>query len=449
MPSKIKTIYSCSACGAQFSKWNGRCLECGAWGSLKEEVVTDQDNIKNNINKIPAAKIINLSQIKNKFQERLKTNVSEFDRVLGGGIVPGSLILLSGDPGIGKSTIVAQISGCLSKNNIVVYVSGEESAFQVKSRFDRLGIDGDIKFINDINVEKIITAIKEIKPQLVIIDSIQTVYSSLADTEIGGVSQIKVSTLRFLEVAKEENIPFILIGHITKDGAIAGPKSLEHIVDVVLYLDSDRTHGYRLLRAIKNRFGSINELGIFEMTSKGFVEISNPSSIFLEDSRENIAGSTISCLLEGSRPFFVEAQALVTKTLFGYPQRKTAGFDVNRLQILSSVLSKRTKINLTNQDIILNIVGGLRVNDTALDLAVCLAIVSSRLNQIISKDVLVLGEVGLGGEVRNVPRLEQRIKEAEKMGYTEAIIPNINLRTKKIKLRKIKQLNEIFNFLNF
>ncbi len=443
MPSKIKTIYSCSVCGAQFSKWNGRCLECGAWGSLKEEVVGAQDSIQKDIDKIPAAKVINLSQIKNELRKRLKTNIGEFDRVLGGGIVPGSLILLSGDPGIGKSTIVAQVSSCLGKNNTVLYVSGEESASQVKSRFDRLGVEGSIKFINDINVEKIIAAIKEIKPQLVIIDSIQTVYSSLVDTDIGGVSQIKVSTLRFLEVAKEENIAFILIGHITKDGAIAGPKALEHIVDVVLCLDSDRTHGYRLLRAIKNRFGSVNELGIFEMTSRGFIEISNPSSIFLENSRENITGSVISCLLEGSRPFFVEVQALVTKTLFGYPQRKTAGFDMNRLQILSSVLSKRTKINLTNQDIILNIVGGLRVSDTALDLAVCLAIVSSRLNQIISKDVLVLGEVGLGGEVRSVPRLEQRIKEAEKLGYIEAIIPNINLHTKKIKLRKIKQVGEI------
>ncbi len=440
--SKVQTIYSCSHCGAQFSKWNGRCLECGAWGTLeKQTIVGGREEQKLEVS---PAQVVDFSKIKDDELSRLPVGISEIDRVLGGGIVPGSLVLLSGEPGIGKSTLVAQISEAIGKEGAVIYVSGEESASQVKSRFTRLQIKpNNLKFINDINVEKIIAAVREQKPKLAIIDSIQTVYSSLVDSEAGGVSQIKASTIKFLEAAKEENIAFILIGHITKDGAIAGPKSLEHIVDTVLYLESDRTHGYRLLRAAKNRFGSVNELGIFEMTSGGFREVSNPSSVFLEKNREKIAGSVVSCILEGTRPFFVEVQALVTKTLFGYPQRKTSGFDLNRLQILSSVLSKRTQLNVSAQDIILNIIGGLRVNDTSLDLAVCLAIVSSRLNQIISESTIVLGEVGLGGEVRNVPRLAQRIKEAEKLGYKEAIIPNVNLRASKIKLKKIKQVGEI------
>ncbi|MFH1661524.1 MAG: DNA repair protein RadA, partial [Candidatus Falkowbacteria bacterium] len=374
--------------------------------------------------------------------ERLKTNISEIDRVLGGGIVPGSLILLSGEPGIGKSTIVAQIANAGGEG--VIYVSGEESATQVKSRLNRLKCDfKNIKFIGETDVDKIITSIKKERTNLVIIDSIQTVYTSIIQGEAGNINQIRACAVKFLEIAKQDNIAIILIGHITKDGTIAGPKSLEHIVDTVVHLESEKTHDFRILRATKNRFGSTNEIGIFEMTSVGFKEIINPSSIFIEKNHEKISGSVVSSVIEGTRPFFVEIQALVTKTVFGYPQRKASGFDLNRLQVLTAVLTKRAGVNLTNQDVILNIVGGLKINDPSLDLAICMAITSSLLNQVIDKKTIVLGEVGLGGEVRNIAKLEQRLKEAEKLGFTDAIIPDYDVKSKNIKLKKIKNVKEI------
>lgn len=441
--SKIQTIYICSKCDAQFSKWNGRCLECGSWSTLQMET-TDTKTIAKKKQNISPASIIDLKKIDAKENNRIKTNIGEIDRVMGGGIVPGSLILLSGEPGIGKSTIVAQIAKAIQKENLIVYASGEESAGQIKSRLDRLKCDTEnIKFINETNVEKIIATADQIKPSLLIIDSIQTIYTSLVDTEPGNISQIRASANQFLEFAKQKNISIILIGHITKDGSIAGPKSLEHIVDTVIQLEMEHVHNYRILRATKNRFGSTNEIGIFEMTGEGFKEIKNTSSIFLETNEEKISGSVISCIIEGTRPFMVEIQALVTKTVFGYPQRKASGFDLNRLQVLIAVLTKRAKINLTNQDVILNAVGGLKINDPALDLAICLAITYSLLNQTMDRKTIALGEVGLGGEIRNVSRLEQRLKEAEKLGFTTAIIPNTNVKVGKIKLTKIKNLNDI------
>lgn len=453
MSNKIQTIYVCANCDAQFPKWSGRCLDCGGWGTLQMQTV-DQKTIEGKISNITPAEIISLDkiQIDNKdISAKLKTNISEVDRVLGGGITPGSLILLTGEPGIGKSTIVAQIANAVSfeKNLLieVVYASGEESANQIKNRLFRLKINNPhIKFISETNVEKILAALKEAKPNLVIIDSIQTVYSSVLPSEAGSISQIKTCALYFLEIAKRYNISIILVGHITKDGLIAGPKSLEHIVDTVIYLETETTHNYRIMRATKNRFGSINELGIFNMTETGFKEIHNPSAVFIEEKTANLTGSVISCIIEGSRPFLVEIQALVTKTIFGYPQRKASGFDLNRLQVLIAVLTKRTKINLTNQDVVLNVVGGLKIDDPTLDLAICLAITSSLLNQIVNRKTLVLGEVGLGGEVRHVTKLEQRLKEAEKLGFTQAIIPNSDVKPK-IKLEKIKNLNEIISKL--
>ncbi len=452
MPNKVQTIYVCSACDAQFPKWSGRCLECGGWGTLQMQTVDQKTNDK--MADINPAQIIDLQKIKNRTEDkRLATNIKELDRVLGGatpngeaGIMPGSVILLGGEPGIGKSTLVAQIANAISKNGQIIYTSGEESANQIKSRFDRLNIKTDkIKFLNETNAEKIVATIKNIKPVLAIIDSIQTIYSSAVAGEAGNINQIRGSAVNFLEAAKANNIAIILIGHITKDGSLAGPKSLEHIVDTVLYLETETGHGYRILRAAKNRFGSINEIGIFEMTATGFKEIINPSSIFIEQN-QSFTGSVISCIIEGTRPFLIEVQALVTKTVFGYPQRKASGFDLNRLQVLIAVLTKRANLNLTNQDVILNVVGGLHISDPALDLAVCLAITSSLLNQVIGNKTIILGEVGLGGEIRQISRLEQRLNEAEKLGFTKAITPANDYNSKKIKITKIKNLSEIIKY---
>ena len=446
MSNKVQTVYACSACGAQFPKWTGRCLECGGWGTLQIQTV-DQKTTDKMITVNPA-EIIDLEKLNSPTEnQRLTTKIQEFDRVLGGGLMPGSLILLGGEPGIGKSTLVAQTADAIGRSGQVIYCSGEESASQIKTRFDRLDIKaGNIKFLNETNVEKIVATVKKLKPALVIIDSIQTIYSSSIAGEAGNINQIRGSTVSFLETAKTNNIAIILIGHITKDGSLAGPKSLEHIVDTVLYLETEASHGYRILRAVKNRFGSINEIGIFEMTAAGFKEISNPSSVFLEPN-QNSTGSVISCVMEGTRPFLIEVQALATKTVFGYPQRRTSGFDLNRLSVLIAILTKRAGLNLNNQDVILNVAGGLHISDPNLDLAVCLAIASSLLNQIIENKIVVLGEVGLGGEIRQVTKLEQKLNEAERLGFTEAIIPAGDYVSKKIKLIKVKNIQEIIKLI--
>ena len=372
MPGNIKTIFVCSNCDAQFPKWSGRCSECGSWGTLSEQVTDAKSVKKEAAKKLGGAAVIDLAAIKTSSLERYQTDIGEIDRVLGGGLVPGSVVLLSGEPGIGKSTLVAQIASALGKKQAAIYVSGEESAAQVKSRLDRLGCDlHNLKFISETNVEKICATVLQLSPGILIVDCIQTVYSSLIPAEAGGISQIRAAAIKFLELAKENNIAVFLIGHITKDGSVAGPKSLEHIVDTVLYLENETNNNYCLLRAAKNRFGSINELGVLEMTGTGFKEVKNPSLIFVESTGENVAGSAIGCVIEGTRPFLADLQALVTKTVFGYPQRKASGFDLNRLQVLSAVITKRTKINLTAQDIILNVIGGLRISDPALDLAAC------------------------------------------------------------------------------
>ena len=457
MAEKNQILYVCKNCDAQFPKWSGRCLECGAWGSLEKEVRDVNENRSNikeaakNYLKGAAAPVIDLAKVSDREFQRLTTGISEVDRVFGGGIVPGSLILLSGEPGIGKSTIVAQIADAVTRRykNDILYISGEESAPQVKNRLERLNCNlAQIKFISEVNIEKILAAIIQVKPQLVIIDSIQTIYAPIIPSEAGSLNQIRAGAVKFLELAKTYDIPVFLIGHITKDGQIAGPKSLEHIVDTVIYLEQENVNNYSLLRVTKNRFGSVNEVGVLEMTGTGFKEIKNPAAAFLENDQPQMAGSVISCVLEGTRPFLVDIQALVTKTIFGYPQRKSSGFDLNRLQVLTAVLSKRHKINLATQDVILNIVGGLKINDPALDLAVCLAMISSLLNQEIDRDLVVLGEVGLGGEVRPVAKLELRLKEAEKLGFKTAIIPESGadkLNFKKLKIVKVKNLSDLLD----
>ncbi len=313
---------------------------------------------------------------------------------------------------------------------------------------ERLGVIlKNLKFISETNVEKIISSVLKAQPSVLIVDSIQTVYSSLIPSEAGGVAQIRAAAVKFLELAKENNISVILIGHITKDGQVAGPKSLEHIVDTVLYLENEAGSNYCFLRSTKNRFGSVNELGVLEMTGTGFIEVKNPSSVFVTGSSEAISGSVISCVIEGTRPFLADVQALVSKTVFGYPQRKASGFDLNRLAVLSAVIGKRTKVSLAAQDIILNIAGGLRISDPALDLAVCAAIISSFYNKDFPRDTLVLGEVGLGGELRPVARLEARLKEAERLGIKQAIIPDCEVKGLKIKLVKIKDLTALVEFI--
>jgi len=452
VPNKAQTMYVCSACDAQSPKWSGRCLECGGWGTLALRTVDlkSTDEVA-----VSPAQTVDLGELEPGVGfNRRQTNIQELDRVLGGGLTAGSLILLGGEPGIGKSTLVAQIAACLTGRQAtvqaegeVIYVSGEESAGQIKARFNRLGIKPEkIKFLSETNAEKIIATINQLKPGLVIIDSIQTIYSAAVAGEPGGINQIRGSTVGFLEAAKKNNTAIILIGHITKDGALAGPKTLEHIVDTVLYLETETNHDYRILRATKNRFGSINEIGIFTMTATGFTEVPNPTLIFLEE-RQNITGSVISSITQGTRAFLTEVQALATKTVFGYPQRKASGFDLNRLQVLAAVLTKRANLNLTNQDVILNVVGGLKISDPGLDLAVCLAITSSLLNQVVPNKTIVLGEVGLGGEIRPVAKLEQKLKEAERLGFTRALIPASNLTSNKIQLVKIKNLRDIIALL--
>jgi len=444
MSAGIKTIFICSNCDAQFPKWSGRCLECGSWGTLNSGVTDAKSEKKEAAKKLGGATVLDFNSIPDTALARQRTGSEEIDRVLGGGLVPGSLILLSGEPGIGKSTLAAQIAGGLGNKIMTIYVSGEESAGQVKSRLQRLNTDfSQLKFVSETNAEKICSTALKLKPDIVIIDSIQTVYSALIPAEAGSVSQIRAAAVKFLELSKENNIAVILIGHITKDGQVAGPKSLEHIVDTVLYLENENTNNYCLLRATKNRFGSVNELGVLEMTGTGFKEVKNPSRIFLDSGSANISGSAIGCVLEGTRPFMVDLQALVTKTVFGYPQRKTSGFDLNRLQVLSSVITKRTKINLTTQDIILNVVGGLRISDPALDLAACAAIISSSLNKTWGRRTVALGEVGLGAEVRNVFKLEMRLKEAERLGFEAAVIPDVEVKGSKLRLMKIKNLDEL------
>lgn len=445
----IKTIFSCSKCGAQFPKWAGRCTECGAWGTLAEEIAPTTDSRlaqkTESIAKAKPAKLIAWSDLTDGPVKRYSTNLTEIDRVLGGGIVPGSLILLSGEPGCGKSTIVAQIAKALEKELAILYISGEESGQQVKLRLDRLNYQPQkMSFASETNADSIIaTAIKN-RPELLIIDSIQTIYSDQIPSEPGSINQIKACTIKLLEMAKEYNISVIIIGHLTKDGNVAGPKTLEHLVDTVLYLEQETRHNYTILRSSKNRFGSTNEVGLLEMTNTGFRQIEKTANLFIQPA-EKVNGSALSCLMEGTRPFLLEVQALVSKTLFGYPQRKAIGFDNNRLQMLTTVITKHSKINLANQDVIISVAGGLKINETALDLTICAAIASSYRDQPLPEKSLFLGEIGLSGEIRPVSKLENRIKEAAKLGLKNIFLPTqAKITSSKIAIKQSNDLSTFF-----
>ncbi|MCX6745149.1 MAG: DNA repair protein RadA [Candidatus Parcubacteria bacterium] len=440
MPKQPQTIFACSKCGAQYPKWTGRCSTCGAWGTVAEE----QSIIPNSqfpIPKIDKSQLIDFKTSETPKFERLQTKIGEFDRVLGGGIVAGSLILLGGEPGIGKSTLVLQI--CHQLQSPILYVSGEESASQIKMRIDRLNLDfSKLKFLAENNAEKVAAFAIEEKPSLIIIDSIQTLYSSELPSEAGSINQVRICTVKLLEIAKKYNIAILIIGHVTKDGQVAGPKSLEHLVDAVMYLESSTSDDFRLLRCAKNRFGSTQEIGIFSMSASGLLEVKNPSELFLPQNQEPISGSALTCVMEGSRPFLIEVQALVTKTMFGYPQRRSSGFDLNRIQMLAAVLIKRANVPLLNQDIHLNVTGGLKINETGADLAVCLAIVSSLKNKAIEPQTLILGEVGLGGEIRPVYQLDKRIEEALKLNFKKIIIPIAKTAPKQKELVAVKNLEQ-------
>lgn len=393
---------------------------------------------------------------------RIKTGIEEFDRVLGGGIVPGSLILLGGEPGIGKSTLVLQIvekcqmsavkEFALSDSQMgqMFYVSGEESAEQIKLRMDRLKIKSKtLRFLGETDIEIICATFEKYKPQIVIIDSIQTMCFSELPSEAGSINQVRVCTVKLLEVAKKNNISIFIVGHVTKEGVVAGPKTLEHLVDTVLYLEGDQFHYFRLLRTAKNRFGSTNEVGVFEMKEKGLMEVKNPSKEFLSQRTTKETGSIVTATMEGSRAFLIEVQALVSRTIFGYPQRRASGFDLNRLQLLATVLTRRCKLNLGNQDIYLNIAGGIKVEEPAIDLAVCLAIVSAFKNKPIDSNLVAFGEVGLGGEIRNVGQIDKRIIEAKKLGFQKIIIPQTNIRSteNETEIIQAKNLNEAMEII--
>lgn len=450
-----QVIYICSSCGEEFLKWSGRCAVCGAWNSLKEGARILGKESGREKRKGQATPIA-LKTVNPKDFERIITNIEEFDRVLGAGIVPGSLILLAGDPGIGKSTLLLQIVDRISQQSTVnsqqsiLYVSGEESAQQIKIRADRLNINSEnIYILAETDLENVLEAIERLNPRLIVIDSIQTMYLPQLPSTPGSVTQVRESAVSLMEVAKTKNIPIILVGHVTKEGSVAGPRVLEHLVDVVLYLEGDRYESFRILRGVKNRFGSTNEIGVFMMKSEGLEEVKNPSQLFLKKRKSGISGSAITAVIEGSRSFLIELQALVNPTNFGYPKRTASGFSLNRLQLLIAVLDKRVGINLGGADIFLNSIGGLKINEPAADLAGAVAIYSAYKNKPVDSKIVFIGEVGLSGEIFIVPQIEKRIEEAKKLGFEKIIVPFFNgtknLNKSKIKIIEVETLKEVFN----
>lgn len=427
--AKAKTVFICQQCGAEHPKWMGRCNDCGEWNTLVETLLEpeagSQGNHRAKTHMVSGTDPVPLSAVPVEKLNRIRLPLEEFNRVMGGGIVPGSLILIGGDPGVGKSTLLLQISAQLARQTgPILYVSGEESIYQIKIRAERLGLSEDkLLILNEINVNTIIRHIEKVGPQLVVIDSIQTVYRDELTSMPGSVSQVRESAMQFQAVSKGQNIPILLIGHVTKDGSIAGPRVLEHIVDVVLYLEGERFHTYRLLRGVKNRFGATDEVGIFEMQDLGMVEVPNPSEIFLSERLPNAPGSAITITVEGTRPLLVEIQALSSTTTFGNPRRTPNGVDMNRLLMLTAVLGKRAGVKMGDQDVFVNVVGGLKVNEPAADLAIAAAIASSFKNKPVAADIALVGEIGLSGELRAVGHLESRLKEALKLGFKRCVIP--------------------------
>ncbi len=432
MAAKTKSVFVCSACGYESPKWLGKCPDCGEWNTLEEEVRVAQP--AKTAGK-PAASSVSLrsyplSQIAPDNELRYHTGMGELDRVLGGGIVKGSLVLLSGDPGIGKSTILLQVCKALGDTMDVLYVSGEESYSQIKLRADRLGVTGSgIRLLCETDVQAICEHIMSAKPALVIIDSVQTMNHTELSSSPGSITQVRESTNLLMRTAKALSIPIIIVGHVNKDGNIAGPKVLEHIVDAVLYFEGERNLSFRILRAVKNRYGSTNEIGVFEMTDRGLEEVKNPSETLIAGRPKNTPGTCVACVMEGSRPLLAEIQGLVTPSSYGNPRRMSNGFDYNRMAMLLAVLEKRGGYYFNNMDTYINIVGGMKLDEPALDLTIAMALVSSLKDYALRDDVLAFGEIGLAGEIRAISHCEQRIKEAARLGFAKCIIPKHNLRS--------------------
>lgn len=450
MAAKNKTVFFCRECGYEASKWMGQCPGCKQWDTFVEEPVVKKSATGSMLKK--AVEPQPLSKVTSVEDERLCTGIAEFDRVLGGGIVTGSLVLVGGDPGIGKSTLLLQMCRELSaKGNKILYISGEESLKQIKMRADRLGrFEGELLLLSETNLDCIEDAIKKLMPEIVIIDSIQTMFKEEIGAAPGSVSQVRESTGVLMQLAKGMGISIFIVGHVTKEGVVAGPRVLEHMVDTVLYFEGESKASYRILRAVKNRFGSTNEIGVFEMRDVGLVEVSNPSEFMLQGKPEGEPGSVVTASLEGTRPILVEIQALISQTSFNMPRRTAAGTDYNRVNLLMAVLEKRLGIQMSGMDAYINVAGGMKINEPALDLAIIIAILSSYKNRALDNSTIVFGEVGLTGEVRAVNMAEQRVIEAEKMGFDVCILPQVNkenIKNSKIKLmgvRNIRELNTCF-----
>ncbi|MCM1517808.1 MAG: DNA repair protein RadA [Pseudoflavonifractor sp.] len=445
MANKIKSMWFCSSCGAEYSKWEGRCPSCGEWNTMVEEKVTTTSSKSTFKRQTLKSAPKRISEIEPLEEPRISMPSRELNRVLGGGLVPGSLVLIGGEPGIGKSTLVLQNILSL-RSRTILYVSGEESAQQLKLRADRIGrMSESCLIVCETSLESILHHVETVDPDILIIDSIQTIASDAIESSAGSVSQVRECSAQLLKYAKESGVPVILIGHINKEGSIAGPKVLEHIVDAVLQFEGDRHYMYRILRSIKNRFGSTSEIGIYEMVQKGLREVTNPSELLISQSDTELSGVAIGVTIEGIRPFLIEAQALVSTAAYGTPQRSVTGFDSKRMNMLLAVLEKRVGFKLAQKDVFLNIAGGLKVNDPSLDLSVISAILSSNIDIPVHRNICMSGEVGLSGEIRPVTRVEQRISEAEKLGFDTIIIPRNNLKgvdTSKLKI-KVEEVGKV------
>lgn len=443
--SKSKLKYICSNCGYESLRWIGKCPECESWNSFVEELV--ESGKKKHTASKSAVAISRINEIIATEEDRIKTNIEEFDRVLGGGLMPGSVVLLGGDPGIGKSTLAMQ--ACANLKTPVLYVSGEESSKQIKLRAERLKItSNDFYVMPETDLHTILDTIENISPSVVVIDSIQTVSLSELDNSPGTMTQIRECTAVLMEEAKKKHFCVIVIGHVTKEGLIAGPKVLEHIVDTVIQFEGEHHHSFRILRAQKNRFGSTNEIGVFEMHEDGLVEVKNPSKLFLSERERKTSGSVVTSSIEGSRPILLEVQALVTPSNFGNPQRVATGFDYRRLAILLAVIEKRAGFRLSANNVFLNMAGGIRITEPAIDLAVCCSIASSLLDKVIDSETVIIGEVGLGGEVRSVGHIDKRIQEAEKLGFKSIIIPSYNYKSEKGSIIKIIPVENLVSAVN-
>ena len=449
--AKAKTVFVCSECGNESPKWLGKCPACNSWNTFYEQKIekyTDTNKVERKINNTPKP----LNSYVGQEANRTSTGYLELDRVLGGGLVKGSLILLGGEPGIGKSTLILQLCEKVQGDGNVLYVSGEESAEQIKLRADRLEVkNNELMFLGETDIDVIKDAIFEMKPKLVIIDSIQTMYSEEITAAAGSVSQVREITAQIMRMCKAQQITTIIIGHVTKEGNIAGPRVLEHMVDTVLYLEGERYNTYRILRAVKNRFGSTNEIGMFEMRQEGMCEVTNPSDILITEREDNPSGSCILASVEGTRPILVEIQALTSQTVFGLPKRTANGFDYNRLAVLIAVLEKKAGLSLGNQDVYLNVAGGMKITEPAADLGIIATVASSYKNIPISQTTVVMGEVGLTGEVRRINLIEKRLKEAEKLGFKTCIIPENNKKglkdDYKLDIIGVKNIGEMLRIL--